>query len=53
MKIIAIGGLITSTLLSLPVEPVVFTLVDDGQRWLKMPVLPSWLKRELLDSPVH
>ena len=53
MAIAVIGGLITSTLLSLLVVPVVFTLVDDGQRWLKAPMLPRWLKRERLDSPVH
>jgi len=34
MAIVVIGGLITSTFLSLLVIPVVFTLVDDGIRWL-------------------
>jgi hypothetical protein len=30
-----IGGLITSTLLSLLVVPAVFTYVDDFENWLK------------------
>jgi hydrophobic/amphiphilic exporter-1 (mainly G- bacteria), HAE1 family len=34
MAISVIGGLITSTLLTLVVIPVVFTYVDDFQRWL-------------------
>jgi len=34
MAIAVIGGLITSTLLSLVYVPVVFTLVDDVQAWL-------------------
>ncbi|MBC7548591.1 MAG: efflux RND transporter permease subunit, partial [Polaromonas sp.] len=51
MAIAVIGGLMTSTLLSLLVVPVVFTLVDDAQRWLKAPKLPHWLKRQRLDAP--
>ncbi|MFS2024949.1 efflux RND transporter permease subunit [Massilia sp. CT11-137] len=35
MAIGVIGGLVTSTLLSLLVIPVVFTYVDDGLLWLK------------------
>ena len=35
MAIVVIGGLITSTFLSLLVIPVVFTFVDDGVQWLK------------------
>ena len=35
MAIVVIGGLITSTFLSLLVIPVVFTYVDDGVQWLK------------------
>ena len=35
MAIVVIGGLITSTFLSLLVIPVVFTFVDDGVIWLK------------------
>jgi multidrug efflux pump subunit AcrB len=35
MAIAVLGGLITSTLLSLFYVPVVFTYVDDGKRWLK------------------
>ncbi|MDO9011977.1 MAG: efflux RND transporter permease subunit [Gallionella sp.] len=34
MAIVVIGGLITSTLLSLLVIPVVFTYVDDAVQWL-------------------
>src|SRR5690606_26223612 len=33
MAIVVIGGLITSTFLSLLVIPVVFTYVDDAVRW--------------------
>jgi Cu/Ag efflux pump CusA len=35
MAIVVIGGLITSTFLSLLVVPVVFTYVDDTISWLK------------------
>jgi multidrug efflux pump subunit AcrB len=35
MAIVVIGGLITSTFLSLLVIPVVFTYVDDAVSWLK------------------
>ena len=35
MAIVVIGGLITSTFLSLLVIPVIFTFVDDGVIWLK------------------
>jgi len=35
MAIAVIGGLITSTILSLFYVPVVFTYVDDGKRWIK------------------
>jgi len=34
MAIAVIGGLITSTLLSLFYVPVVFTYVDDAKRWV-------------------
>jgi HAE1 family hydrophobic/amphiphilic exporter-1 len=34
MGVVAIGGLVTSTLLTLLVVPVVYTLVDDAQRAL-------------------
>lgn len=40
MAISVIGGLITSTFLSLLVIPVVYTLVDDLQRGL------GWLRRK-------
>jgi multidrug efflux pump subunit AcrB len=35
MAIVVIGGLITSTFLSLLVIPVVFTYVDDGIGWVR------------------
>jgi len=35
MAIVVIGGLITSTVLSLLVVPVVYSYVDDGVRWLR------------------
>lgn len=35
MAIVVIGGLITSTFLSLLVIPVIFTFVDDGFGWVK------------------
>jgi multidrug efflux pump subunit AcrB len=35
MAIVVIGGLITSTVLSLLVVPVVFTYVDDFLQWIK------------------
>lgn len=38
MAICVIGGLITSTLLTLVVVPVVFTLIDDFQQWIKRKV---------------
>ena len=34
MAIVVIGGLITSTLLSLLVIPVLFTFVDDAVQWV-------------------
>lgn len=37
MAIVVIGGLITSTVLSLLVIPVLYTLVDDGVLWLRRP----------------
>ncbi|OZI71559.1 efflux RND transporter permease subunit [Bordetella genomosp. 12] len=41
MAIVVIGGLITSTVLSLVVVPVVFTYVDDLLQWLKKRLLPT------------
>jgi multidrug efflux pump subunit AcrB len=35
MAIAVIGGLITSTLLTLVVVPVVYSLVDDLETWFK------------------
>ncbi len=36
MAIVVIGGLITSTFLSLLVIPVVFTYVDDAINWVRV-----------------
>jgi multidrug efflux pump subunit AcrB len=47
MAIVVIGGLITSTVLSLLVIPVVFTYVDDVLLWLKRAV--ARIRREDLD----
>ncbi len=38
MAIVVIGGLITSTVLSLLFVPVVYSYVDDGAQWLKTDV---------------
>ena len=35
MAVVVIGGLITSTLLSLLVVPAVFTYIDDLEHWFK------------------
>ena len=35
MGIVSIGGLVTSTLLTLLIVPIVYTLFDDAQRALK------------------
>jgi hypothetical protein len=35
MAIVVIGGLITSTVLSLLVVPVVYSYMDDGVQWLR------------------
>jgi multidrug efflux pump subunit AcrB len=41
MAIAVIGGLITSTVLSLLVVPVVFTYVDDIEHWLRAAAAPA------------
>ena len=43
MAIAVIGGLITSTLLSLLVVPAVFTYIDDAEHWLGR--LAAWIRR--------
>jgi AcrB/AcrD/AcrF family len=43
MATAVIGGLIASTLLSLLVEPAVFTYVDDAARWLGR--VAGWRRR--------
>jgi len=44
MAIVVIGGLITSTFLSLLVIPVIFTYIDDARGWLVG--LPARLRKE-------
>jgi HAE1 family hydrophobic/amphiphilic exporter-1 len=41
MAIAVVGGLVTSTVLSLFYIPVVFTYVDDAKRWVGRLVLDS------------
>ena len=50
MAISVIGGLITSTFLSLLVIPVVYTLIDDVQRGLRW-LLPAQRKAAIQDAP--
>ncbi|MBX9848802.1 MAG: efflux RND transporter permease subunit, partial [Rhodocyclaceae bacterium] len=51
MAIVVIGGLITSTFLSLLVIPVLFTYVDDGVEWLKRKMGPT--DKAALASPAE
>lgn len=48
MAIVVIGGLLTSTVLSLLVVPVVFTYVDDLLHWLRR----RFVVRSGVDSPI-
>ena len=47
MAVAVIGGLITSTVLSLLVVPAVFTYVDDFEQWLRHRVLRRPRAREI------
>ncbi|MBB5203519.1 multidrug efflux pump subunit AcrB [Inhella inkyongensis] len=49
MAIVVIGGLITSTFLSLLVVPVVYTWVDDGVAW-SMKQMRRWRKPAVVES---
>lgn len=53
MAIAVIGGLITSTLLTLVVIPVVYTIVDDVETYLKTRgvALPAFVKRKSAPAP--
>jgi hydrophobe/amphiphile efflux-1 (HAE1) family protein len=51
MAIVVIGGLITSTLLSLLVIPVVFTYIDDFMEWIKHSIFKIY--KTGIDSPLH
>lgn len=50
MAITVIGGLITSTLLSLLVVPAVFTYIDDLEHWMKR-MMRGGIKEEPLTPP--
>ena len=55
MAIAVIGGLITSTLLTLVIVPALFTLIDDLERWLG-PRFAGWINavdREQEDRPAE
>ncbi len=47
MAVAVIGGLLSSTVLSLVYVPVIYTLVDDLEHWL------GWLLRKLLPRQAH
>jgi hypothetical protein len=51
MAVTVIGGLITSTVLSLLVVPVVFTYVDDFAQWLERRRAARPLAADSLRSP--
>ena len=51
MAIVVIGGLMTSTILSLVVIPVIFTFVDDLVQQLKRLLQPSETSGCLIDAP--
>ena len=51
MAVAVIGGLITSTVLSLVVVPAAFTLVDDGEAWLVGKLRRRSDRRGLADAP--
>jgi len=51
MAIAVIGGLITSTLLSLLVVPAVFTYIDDLERWLERVLGRSAAKPPAANTP--
>ena len=52
MAIAVIGGLITSTLLSLLVVPVVFTYLDDIEHWIAKQAGRLRRKRPAGETPV-
>lgn len=53
MAIVVIGGLITSTFLSLLVIPVVFTYVDDLVQWMRKHVLHKVVPPEAQAAPAE
>ena len=52
MAVAVIGGLITSTLLSLVLVPVVYEFVDDFENWLRPKLAKLITPREAPGGPV-
>jgi HAE1 family hydrophobic/amphiphilic exporter-1 len=48
-----IGGLITSTMLTLIVVPVAYTYFDDAGRWFKRRVMSETREHELVEEQLH
>jgi HAE1 family hydrophobic/amphiphilic exporter-1 len=53
MAIAVIGGLITSTILSLVMVPVVYEVIDDIEEWLKPRLAPLITPRDAPGAPVE
>lgn len=53
MAIVVIGGLITSTVLSLLVVPVVYSYVDDGVQWLKTRFVDRTMIKPVAETPLR
>jgi HAE1 family hydrophobic/amphiphilic exporter-1 len=51
MAIAVIGGLMTSTILSLVMVPVVYEVIDDIERWLKPKLAPLITPRDAAPTP--
>lgn len=51
MAVAVIGGLITSTVLSLVLVPVVYEIVDDFEMWLKPKLARAITPREASKGP--
>ena len=52
MAAAVLGGLVTSTLLSLVVIPVVYTLMDDLSGWFAKWLVPSGKEQTTTDSKI-
>ena len=51
MAIAVIGGLMTSTILSLVMVPVVYEVIDDIENWLKPRLAPLITPRDAPGEP--